>query len=106
MCSLIRNIGILRAMLYAAGVLVIVFLPAPGMQVETEWPAVLTTVAVPALAPIIFMVILFDLVMSRVVNKGRDDAHPSPSSKFFWIGSGIALIILLRWLPYLFSLTY
>ena len=103
---MIHRIGLLRAMLYATALLVIIFLPAPGIQADLKWPGVLTTVAVPALAPIIFMVILFDLVMSRVVNKGSDDEHPMLSPKFLWLGFGLALIILLRWLPYLFSLTY
>ena len=101
---MIRRIGLLRLMLYVAGVVVIIFLPAPGVQTDVEWPAILTTVVVPALAPIIFMVILFDLVVSRVVNKGND--NPTPAPKIFWVGVAIALIILLKWLPYLLSLTY
>ena len=91
-------------MLYIAGLLVIIFLPAPGVQTSVEWPTILTTVVVPALAPIVFMVILFDLVVSRVVNKGND--NPIPAPQFFWVGVAIALIILLKWLPYLLSLTY
>ena len=102
--TMIRRIGLLRLMLYVAGLLVIIFLPEPGMQTDVEWPAILTTVVVPALAPIIFMVILFDLVVSKVVNRGND--NPMPAAKFFWVGLAIALIILLRWLPYLLSLTY
>ena len=101
---MIRRIGLLRLMLYVAGLLVIIFLPAPGVQTDVEWPAILTTVVVPALAPIIFMVILFDLVVSKVVNKGKDD--PIPEARFFWVGLAIALIILLKWLPFLLSLTY
>ena len=101
---MIRQIGILRLMLYKAGLSVIVFLPEPGVQIDVEWPAILNTVVVPALAPIIFMVILFDLVVSRVVNKGNDDPIPAP--KVLWVGLIIALIILLKWLPYLFSFTY
>ncbi len=101
---MIRTIGLLRLMLYVAGLLVIIFLPAPGVQTDVEWPAILTTVVVPAFAPIIFMVILFDLVVSRVVNKGVD--NPTPKPKIFWVGVAIALIILLKWLPYLLSLTY
>ena len=99
-----HNIGLLRLMLYVAGLVVIIFLPAPGVQTDVEWPAILTTVVVPALAPIIFMVILFDLVVSRVVNKGAD--NPTPTPKIFWVGAAIALILLLKWLPYLLSLTY
>ena len=100
---MIRQIGLLRLMLYAAGVIVIILLPEPGTQTSVEWPMILTAVVVPALAPMIFMVILFDLVVSKVVNKGRD--NPIPPANFFWVGLAIALIILLRWLPYLLSLT-
>ena len=105
MFSLIRDIGLLRAMLYVAGVFVIIFSPAPGMRVDVEWPAVLTTMVVPALAPLIFMVISFDLIMSRVVDKGSSENRATPLPKFFWIGLGLALIILVRWLPYLLSLS-
>ena len=101
--AMIRQIGLLRLMLYTAGVIVIILLPEPGSQTSAEWPMILTTVVVPALAPMIFMVILFDLVVSRVVNKGKD--NPIPPANFFWVGLAIAVIILLRWLPYLLSLT-
>ena len=100
---MIRQIGLLRLMLYASGVIVIVLLPEPGAQTSVEWPMISTTVIVPALAPMIFMVILFDLVVSKVVNKGKD--NPIPPANFFWVGLAIAIIILLRWLPYLLSLT-
>ena len=101
--AMIHQIGLLRLMLYVAGLLVIIFLPQPGAQTSVEWPAILTTVVVPALAPMLFMVILFDLVVSKVVNKGKD--NPIPPAKFFWVGLAIALVILLKWLPYLLSLT-
>ena len=105
MQNFIRDIGLLRAMLYIAALVVIILLPSAGVQVDVEWPAILTTVVVPALAPIIFMVILFDLVMSRVIKKGSGGDHPELLPNIFWIGLGLALIILLRWLPYLLSLS-
>ena len=105
MQNFICRIGLLRTMLYSAALIVIIFSPTAGMQVDIEWPAVLTTVVVPALAPIIFMVILFDLVMARVVSKGGGDDHPRLPPSIFWVGLGLALIILLRWLPYLLSLS-
>ena len=105
MQNFIHSIGLLRAMLYIAALVVIILLPTTGVQIDVEWPAVLTTVVVPALAPIIFMVILFDLVMSRVVSKGSNGEHPALLPSVFWIGLGLALIILLRWLPYLLSLS-
>ena len=104
LANFLGNIGLLRGLLYTAGGLVIIFSPSPGMRVDPEWPAILTTVVVPALAPIIFLVIMFDLLISRVVNK--DSSHAAaPSPKVFWLGGGIALVILLRWLPYLLSLS-
>lgn len=105
MKSLISGLGLLRAMLYAAGLLVVIFSPSPGMQVDLEWPAVLTTVVVPALAPIIFMVILFDLVMLRIIARGVHDDSPPPAPYFLWVGAGLAFVILLKWLPYLLSLS-
>ena len=92
-------------MLYAAGVFVIIFSPPPGTRVDVEWPAVVTTVVVPALAPLIFMVISFDLIMSRVVDRGSGENRTTTLPKFFWLGFGLALIILVRWLPYLLSLS-
>ena len=105
MQNFIRDIGLLRALLYIAALVVIILLPSAGVQVDVEWPLILTTVVVPALAPIIFMVILFDLVMSRVIKKGSGGDQPVLLPNIFWIGLGLALIILLRWLPYLLSLS-
>ena len=104
MCRLIRDMGFLRTMLYLAGVLIVIFSPSPGIQVDMQWPAVLTTIVVPALAPLIVMVIFFDLVMSRVVEKGGGNRH-LPPPLFFWFGLILALLILFRWLPHLLSLS-
>ena len=105
MYGIIRDMGFLRTMLYLAGILIVIFSPSAGTPVDIEWPGVLTTVVVPAIAPLIFMVIFFDLIMSRVVGKGRRGNHASSRRQFVWIGWVIAAIILLRWLPYLLSLS-
>ncbi|MBC6413805.1 MAG: hypothetical protein GDA45_02560 [Chromatiales bacterium] len=105
MYNIIRKLGFLRTMLYISALLVVIFSPTPGAQVDVRWPGILTTVMVPALAPLIFMVIVFDLIMSRVVSKGRTHNGSPPLPRFFWLGATLALIILLRWLPHLLSLS-
>ena len=67
--------GVLRALLAVAGLLLIIFATQPGtVPVYAGWPLV-TTVLVPVMAPIIFMLLLLDALMGRVwmIDKSGDE---------------------------------
>ena len=99
-CRLL-HLGLLRIKLYALAVVVIIFTPLPGTVADYQWPGIVVTVVMPALAPLVFMVVLFDAVMSKVVASGT---HSPRAQRIFLTGLILASIILLRWLPYLLAL--
>lgn len=99
-CRLLR-LGLLRIKLYTLAVLVIIFTPLPGTAADYQWPGIVVTVVIPALAPLVFMVVLFDAVMAKVV---ASNAYKQRAHRIFLAGLILASIILFRWLPYLLAL--
>lgn len=96
--------GVLRLVLAAAGLLLIVFATQPGtVPVYTGWPLV-TTVLVPVLAPIIFMLLLLDALMSRVwmVDKHGDEYMRLRTAVM--VNLLLAAGLLLFWVPYYLAL--
>ena len=99
--SRLLRLGLLRIKLYALALIVIIFSPLPGTAADYQWPGIVVTVVMPALAPLVFMVVLFDAVMSKVV---ASDASSQRGQRIFLTGLILASIVLLRWLPYLLAL--
>lgn len=100
----LASFGLLRIKLYTLALIVIVFTPVAGTPADYQWPGIVESVVLPALAPIVFMVILFDTVMSKVVASGADDEQRIRANNICFTGLGLGLIILFRWLPYLLTL--
>lgn len=92
--------GVLRALLAVAGLLLIIFATQPGtVPIYTGWPLV-TTVLVPVVAPIIFMLLLLDALMSRVwmIDKPGDEYVRLRTAVM--IDLLLAAGLLMFWLPY------
>ena len=96
--------GVLRLVLAVAGLLLIVFATQPGtVPVYTGWPLV-TTVLIPVLAPIIFMVLLLDALMGRVwmIDKHGDEYMRLRTAVM--VNLLLAAGLLLFWVPYYLAL--
>ena len=94
--------GILRGLLLALAAASIVLMPSPGESSSLAgWHETLTTVIVPAIAPIIFVVLLMDVIMYSATSTGSDK---TPWQKTVLALEGVAgMFILLRWLPFVLS---
>ena len=102
--QLLVDLGALRLMLGGLAVLMVVF--APSVSIETQrsgWGLVVTGV-LPALGPMVFMVLLLDMLMSRVLMIDTDTAGHRRYRRAMLYDGGLVLIMLLAWLPFLIYL--
>ena len=102
--EVLKDHGVLRTILAVAGLLLIIFATQPGtVPVYTGWPLV-TTVLVPVVAPIIFMLLLFDALMSWVwmIDK-PGDAYIRLRTALI-VDLLLAAGLLLFWVPYYMAL--
>lgn len=70
--SYLKRLGILRTLL--AGLLAALVVMAPfawGQEDDSLWQ-ILTSLIAPALVPIVFMLVLFDIVMARITMSAED----------------------------------
>lgn len=96
----VRDLGILRLCLLGAVVVTLAMIPAPGTRaIYSGWPLV-TTVLIPVLAPMLFMVLLLDALMARVFLVDAEGPARRRFRTVILINLIVAALLLLRWLPY------
>ena len=94
----LRRIGTLRALLVVLLVALIAMAPFAGARVEDSAWSVLSALIAPALVPIVFLVVLFDLVMGRVVMSGEDRLERYGAVLWTYVVLLVALTI--AWAPF------
>jgi hypothetical protein len=96
--------GILRTLLAVAGVLLLLFATQPGtVPVYSGWPLV-STVLVPVLAPMIFMLLLLDALMGRVLMTDMHGAERDRRRLTVIVNLLLAAGLLFFWSPYYLAL--
>jgi hypothetical protein len=98
--SFFANLGPLRLGLFCAALVLSVAVPAPGARAVYEGWGLLTSVLLPVLAPLMFMGLLLDALMTRIFAGDAEGAARSRLRAISWINLAIAVVLLLRWLPY------
>lgn len=98
--TLAAELGTLRmALLTMAGVLAL-FATDPGMPLSLHGPALIRTLVLPAAAPLVLFVLLFDILMSSV---RLADAPPEARARWrrvLLVEVVFALGLLAAWLPF------
>ena len=70
------SLGGLRLLLFVLAVSAALAAPDPGARTVIAWPLVVPTLIAPAIAPIIFVIVLLDLVMVKVRPGARSRFTP------------------------------
>ena len=102
--SMMEQLKALRILMIIGALLVIVMAPSPGSRVSYEGWQMVTTLLIPTLAPLVFMVLLLDALMGRV---WLIDAQGTDRDKFktiIRVNLFFALLLLLVWVPYFVKL--
>lgn len=95
-----RDLGVLRLALIALAFADMAFAPAPGTEaVYSGWSMVPTLIA-PVMAPILLQVLLLDALMARVMLGSASGAKRLRYRRVVITNLVVALLLLLRWLPY------
>jgi len=96
----VAKLGPLRLALLCAALVLLAAVPTPGARAIYQGWGLVTSVLLPVLAPLLFMGLLLDALMTRVFATDADSAARSRLRAISWIDVLIAAALLLRWLPY------
>jgi hypothetical protein len=98
--TILRTFGPLRFALITLVFLDMLFRPVPGVPVDYEGLRIISHLLAPVLSPILFMLILLDVMMSMIY---RSDKQGSVRTHYLIIVLFellLALLFFLYWLPY------
>ncbi len=101
--TIAKELGILRVFLILLAILCAFLSPQPGTQLNlNNWQDVITTLVAPAMAPIIFMVIMFDFMMSRI--RMSEESQKDKFRRIGYIELITALFLFIMWLPFFLAI--
>lgn len=96
----LKKLGPMRWLVMLSALALIVFVPAPGTRAVLHGPAVIPTVVVPALAPIVLMVVFLDALMSAVFMIDKTGEERVRMKLSLGLHLFLAFLIILVWFPY------
>lgn len=96
----LNSLGALRIGLLTLAVLVMVMAPKPGTPVVLEGGQMLSTLIAPALAPIVFMVLMLDALMGRVLMGDARGAERTRYRRIVATNLAAGILLFLWWTPY------
>lgn len=98
--SFLARLGILRIGMIVLALATVIFAPAAGMPMEASGWGLVRTVLAPVLAPLMFMLLLLDALMSRIFM--TDQAGPARERfrRIVVLELALAAGLLVYWLPY------
>jgi len=94
-----KSIGLLRNMLHLVALLLILVLPfADPIWHPVTLRELLLGAIIPATAPIVFIVIMFDVLMSSVMKSGFESDETVYYSRIIRWHLGVAFVLLTMWI--------
>ncbi len=102
--KMVQRLGGLRTGLVVLSLLFLVMRPiSGGVPVLEGWPMV-TTLLVPALAPLVFLGLLMDMFMTWVMSIDTESSERLRARNVLWVDLVLAAAFALAWVPYYLSL--
>ena len=104
--QIVRRLGALRGLLVLLTLLIILAMPfADVSQAPSGW-GVIRSAVLPAAGPIIFMVLMLDLLMCQVFKVDAGEERRADLNFIIKIYLILAALLLLVWLPVFLNATY
>ena len=97
---LLARLGALRIMLVILTLALVFAAPAPGTRPEYHGWGMIPTLIVPTLAPIVFMVLLLDVMMSAVFMVDKRGAERARLKYIVFLQLLLAGTLMVVWYPY------
>lgn len=98
--TLLTQMKPLRVVLAIFAILLAIFAADAGTKANYEGYQVLQTLILPALTPIIFLVLLLDALMNRVWLIDAKDSDKPKYTTLIKIDLLLSGLIFIRWIPY------
>lgn len=95
-----NNFGVLRIFLAAATLVLIAFAPFAGGPVDYEFPRIVPSLVVPTLVPMLFFVILLDMLMTRVFMVETEGAVRRRLKNILYLEGLLLLALSAAWWPF------
>jgi hypothetical protein len=83
-------------------IIVMILRPAPGSDAALSGWEMIPTLVVPAMTPLVFMVLMFDYMMCRI--RMSDEAERKKFRTISYVELASALLLLIIWLPYFLAI--
>jgi len=96
----LAHLGPLRIMLVVIALALLFTSPAPGTRPDFHGWGMLPTLIVPTLMPIVFMVLLLDVMMSAVFMLDKRGAERSRLKYIVFLELLLAVTLMVVWYPY------
>ena len=102
--TLIKSLGLLRLSLLLLGIINVFLRPAPGTYAAREGIEVISTLVAPAAAPILVMVILFDVLMSKIRASDSEGEESKKYKHIMYTELAVVAFMIIAWLPYFLAI--
>ena len=102
--NLIKQLKPMRVLLIGCALLTIVLRPEPGSEVVYEGAQMFTTLLIPVVAPIFFMLLLLDTLMSTIWLTQTEGDEKSRYRNNIIINLTVVGLLLYFWLPFIAAL--
>lgn len=97
-------VGPLRVLLYLLSLVLALAAGAAGGETAYQGWAVIPTLVVPALVPIVFFVLLLDVMMSAVFMVDKQGAERRRYRHLLGLDLAVWLVLTAAWLPFFLAL--
>lgn len=102
--TILKEMALLRIILLITTIFINSVVPSAGTHESYDGIDALFNTVIPSLAPIIFMVLLLDALMSRVMIDGKNEAGKVIAKRNSYISLALALSLVLFWVGYFLDL--
>jgi hypothetical protein len=100
----LKEMGLLRVLLLITTIFFISVVPTAGTHESYDGIDALFNTVIPSLTPLVFMVLLLDSLMSRVMIDGKDESGRVASKRNSYISLALAFTLVLFWAKFYLDL--
>jgi len=101
---ILKEMAFMRIVLLIAAILFNIFIPSSGTHESYAGTDAFFNTVIPSLVPLLFMVLLLDALMSRVMIDGKDEHGRMVARRNSYISLGLAFSLVVFWSAYFVEL--
>lgn len=101
---MVQRLGALRIALLVLGLVALAMRPSAGGPPVYEGWAMVTSLLIPALVPLVFLGLLLDMLMAWVMSIDLQPAQRARQRSVLWADLAVAAGLGLAWLPFYLAL--